>query len=134
MSPLLRLDDGSRDLIAYNDGDFKHWLDRYKYADRHPEHSAEHYRQQAESFIEQLESVLAASPWLGGASAGFVDMAVFPFIRQFAGVDSAWFSQSTYPRVREWLQCWLDSALFNSVMAKYPKQTAPAAVLPLCAE
>jgi len=24
------------DLISNNDGDFKHWLDRYKYADRHP--------------------------------------------------------------------------------------------------
>ncbi|GIR72451.1 MAG: hypothetical protein CM15mP74_37020 [Halieaceae bacterium] len=30
--------------IGECDGDFKHWLDRYKYADRHPEHTAEDYR------------------------------------------------------------------------------------------
>jgi hypothetical protein len=37
------------DWISACDGDFKHWLDRYKYAERYPEHTAEDYRQNAEA-------------------------------------------------------------------------------------
>ena len=36
--------DTESEWIQACDGEFKHWLDRYKYADRHPEHSATVYR------------------------------------------------------------------------------------------
>ena len=38
------------DWVSLCDGDFKHWLDCYKYADRHPEHTAEDHRKNAEAF------------------------------------------------------------------------------------
>ncbi|MDX1320322.1 MAG: glutathione S-transferase N-terminal domain-containing protein, partial [Oceanospirillum sp.] len=45
-------------LLDQNDGDFKHWLDRYKYADRHPEMSQLEYRQKGEEFLQVLEGLL----------------------------------------------------------------------------
>ena len=103
------------------DGDFKHWLDRYKYADRHPEHTAEDCRENAEAFIQKLEDQLSDSDWVGGESANAVDVALFPFIRQFAGVDPCWWQQAPYPHVRQWLENWLSNALFSAIMAKYPR-------------
>ena len=113
-------DDAAERLITENDGPFKEWLDKYKYADRHPEHPAPWYRAQAEPFLARLDQALKHQPWLAGATPGFVDVAVFPFIRQFAGVDRAWFDQSQYLALRAWLQRWLDSELFSGVMAKHP--------------
>ena len=109
------------DWISACDGDFKHWLDRYKYAERYPEHAAEDYRQNAEAFIQKLEDQLSVSDWMGGDAANAVDVALFPFMRQFAGVDPSWWQQAPYPHVRQWLENWLNSALFSAIMAKYPR-------------
>jgi len=107
--------------ISECDSDFKHWLDRYKYAERHPEHTAEDYRQKAETFVHKLEHQLSVSDWLSGTAANAVDVALFPFIRQFAGVDPSWWQQAPYPKVRQWLENWLNSALFSAIMVKYPR-------------
>ena len=109
------------DWISACDGDFKHWLDRYKYAERYPEHAAEDYRQNAEAFIQKLEDQLSVSDWMGGDAANAVDVALFPFIRQFAGVEASWWQKAPYPNVRQWLENWLNSSLFSAIMAKYPR-------------
>ena len=109
------------DWISACDGDFKHWLDRYKYSERYPEHTAEDYRQKAETFVQKLEDWLSVSDWVGGDAANAVDVALFPFIRQFVGVDPSWWQQAPYPKVRLWLENWLNSALFSAIMAKYPR-------------
>ena len=109
------------DWISACDGDFKHWLDRYKYAERYPEYGAEDYRKNAEAFIQRLEDQLSGSEWVGGDVANAIDVALFPFVRQFAGVDPSWWQQAPYPNVRQWLENWLNSALFSAIMAKYPR-------------
>jgi len=109
------------DWISACDGDFKHWLDRYKYAERYPEHTAEDYRQNAEAFIQRLEDQLSSSEWVGGDAANAVDVALFPFIRQFAGVEPSWWQQAPYPKLSQWLENWLTSALFSAIMVKYPR-------------
>ena len=109
------------DWISACDGDFKHWLDRYKYADRHPEHTAEDYRKNAEAFIQKLEDRLSGADWVVGDAASAVDVALFPFVRQFAGVEPSWWQQAPYSHVRQWLENWLNSALFSAIMAKYPR-------------
>ena len=106
-------------LISYNDNEFKYYLDRYKYADRYPEYSAEHYRNQGELFLTKLEALLQKTAFLLGEHFGLADAAIVPFIRQFAAVDSNWFPTAPYPRLQAWLQDFLDSALFNGVMQKY---------------
>ena len=119
--PLGWLEDTALDSGWINecDGDFKHWLDRYKYAERYPESTPEDYRQQAEAFIQKLEHRLSVSDWVGGETANAIDVALFPFIRQFAGVDPLWWQQAPYPNVRQWLENWLNSALFSAIMAKH---------------
>lgn len=106
-------------LLERNDDEFKHWLDRYKYADRYPEHSAEYYRSHAEVFLGSLERRLAYAPWLSGEYGGALDAAIMPFVRQFATVDRQWFEQTPYPALQRWLQRWLRSPLFIGVMDKW---------------
>lgn len=107
-------------LIALNDGDFKKALDRYKYPDRYPEHTQEFYRAQGEHFLQRLEVALGHYDYLLGDKPSIADVAIFPFIRQFAAVDAEWFASSPYPRLRVWLEEWLESALFTEVMQKFP--------------
>ena len=116
------LDEKLLALVARNDGPFKQALDRYKYADRYPEFSQQHYREQGEEFLAELEGLL--SPNLSGADMGFVDYAIVPFVRQFAGVDEDWFASAPYPRVRDWLTRFVNSELFETVMGKYPQWLA----------
>ncbi|MEZ0289283.1 MAG: glutathione S-transferase, partial [Methylophilus sp.] len=107
-------------LIGVNDGEFKKALDRYKYPERYPEQSALFYRQQGEQFLQRLEALLSEHRFLLGDSASIADVAIFPFIRQFAAVDAEWFAQSDYVSLRAWLAGWVESALFDEVMQKFP--------------
>ena len=108
-------------LIDENDGSFKQHLDHYKYADRYPEHPASAYRAGAEGFLRQLEQRLEQRDWLVSEHMGVADVAIFPFVRQFAQVDRPWFDRTPWPRLHAWLDCFLDSALFVEVMKKYPQ-------------
>lgn len=110
-------------LIAENDVAFKRALDRYKYPDRFPQHSPLEYREQGEVFLKQLEERLGAQTFLLDEHLSLADVAIFPFMRQFAAVDSAWFEQSPYPKLRVWLTRLVASDLFTSVMEKYPTWT-----------
>ncbi len=107
-------------LIKTTDSAFKHWLDRYKYAERHPGQTREHYRQQAvDCLIAPLDQALSTDgPWLAGAQPVLADAAIFPFVRQFAAVEPAWWARSPFPATRAWLQSWLGSELFAGVMRK----------------
>jgi len=107
-------------LIQWNDGGFKYYLDRYKYADRYPEHDALFYRQQGEQFLIECESRLAQTRFLCSHTISLADMAIFPFIRQFAHVNLDWFQSSQYTQLNQWLFNHLDSPLFVAVMKKYP--------------
>ncbi|SDK60490.1 Glutathione S-transferase [Methylophilus rhizosphaerae] len=107
-------------LIAINDGDFKKALDRYKYPERYPEQLQVFYRQQGEQFLRILEAALEQQRFLLGDSASVADVAIFPFIRQFAAVDAEWFALSPYPKLRAWLEVWLESPLFGEIMQKFP--------------
>lgn len=108
-------------LIDINDNEFKQHLDHYKYADRFPELPMESYRKQAEEFLKVLEQKLLTHPYLMGQSVSFADIAIFPFIRQFAYVDKTWFDESEYRNLKKWLQSLLDSELFIQVMKKFPQ-------------
>lgn len=106
-------------LIKQNDGPFKHWLDRYKYADRYPEQTEQYYREQGEVILAQLEQLLSQHHFLLSDKLSMVDMAIMPFIRQFAAVNSDWFNDAAYPKLRQWLQQLSESDRFKSVMPKY---------------
>lgn len=107
-------------LLEENDGPFKHWLDRYKYADRHPEHTEAWYRDQALPYLQRLNGMLERNDWLLGAHMKLADVALFPFIRQFAMVDREWFDRAGLDALRRWLDRLLGHELFISVMKKQP--------------
>ena len=107
-------------LIEENDTRFKVLLDRYKYAVRYPEYPMEHYRAQGAVVLQRLECLLEHTPYLTGTTLTLADVALAPFIRQFAHVDRAWFAQAPYPKLQAWLERFLASGLFTAVMAKQP--------------
>jgi glutathione S-transferase len=106
-------------LIAANDGPFKHHLDRYKYPERH-QTAAKQHQEAAKAMLDALEARLHDGTYLCGDAPGITDMALFPFIRQFAEVDRAWFDALRLPRVQSWLAKHLASAEFASVMVRLP--------------
>ena len=114
-------------LIAANDGPFKHALDRYKYPNRFAgEHAGEDqafaqlHRSHAAAWLLSLESLLCRHGWLCGPTARLADMAILPFVRQFAHTDPGWFAAQPWPQLDAWLGRWESSALFHQVMDKYP--------------
>ena len=111
----------AKHLIDENDGAFKEQLDRYKYAERYPEHPAEYYREQGEPFLKQLDDRLSRAAWLLGERISVADIAIFPFVRQFAFVDKPWFDRLPCVYLQKWLDRLLQSDLFASVMQKYPQ-------------
>ena len=104
-------------LLNATDGAFKQALDRYKYAERHPQRPRDAYREDAvQALIEPLEAALATDPFLGGREPCWVDAAVFPFVRQFAAVDTEWWAASPWIATHLWLTEWLASPLFAACM------------------
>jgi len=107
-------------LIEKYDQEFTQYLDQYKYFQRYPEHSQLYYREKAEIFIELLETNLQEHNGIALVSnrVTLVDVAIFPFIRQFAHVDWEWFSNSQYKNLISWLLKFEESELFLAVMNK----------------
>ena len=108
-----------KSLIAQNDNEFKQWLDRYKYADRHPEMTQTEYRQKGEVFLQDLEALLIKNTYLLGNSVTVADIGIMPFVRQFAHVDRDVFYSLPYPKLQLWLQHWLAHPLFIQAMTKF---------------
>ena len=107
--------------VAKNDGPFKKLLDQYKYPDRCPDISLEETLAQAMAlFLAPINEQLKANPNLLGHKLSLADIALFPFIRQFAMVDPDWFDQSDLNFLKQWLNERLESPLFIGVMQKYP--------------
>ena len=110
----------TKKLIDVNDSEFKQYLDKYKYASRFPEMKMEAYRKQGENFINELEGRLNKTKFLIGESVSLADIAIFPFVRQFAYVDIEWFDSTKYTKLQIWLRTFLNSSLFESIMKKHP--------------
>ncbi len=107
-------------LIAANDGPFKHHLDRYKYPNRYENCDAAEYRAAAMEHLRVLEDRLADQPYLSGHKRGLTDLAIIPFVRQFAATDREWFAAQPLPKLQSWLAALLETPLFNRVMDKLP--------------
>ncbi len=106
------------ELIEANDQVFKGHLNRYKYAERYPEQPMEVYRAEGEMFLRRLEELLEGRDYLLTDHPSLADVALLPFVRQFAHVDREWFAQTPYVRLQAWLQRFLESELFTSIMKK----------------
>ena len=110
-------------LVAECDGPFKRALDRYKYPNRYEDEGVVRDNQRALGllFLERLNAQLDGRDHLFGARVSYADIAIFPFIRQFANTDRIWFDALDLPHLQRWLALHLDSALFKQVMPKFPQ-------------
>lgn len=110
----------NRSLLEACDGPFKHHLDRTKYPERFADaQDRDHHRQQAvDVLLGALGQRLAAAPQLGGEIPCAADIGIFPFVRQFAATDPAWWSAQPLPAVQAWLAAWLLHPLFERAMRK----------------
>lgn len=106
-------------LVEECDGEFKQALDRYKYADRHPQ-TPEFYREQGTPFLIKLNDILKSQSHLLDQRCTVADIAVMPFIRQFSHVDSDWFAHCGLSHLHKWLEDLLQSDLFTKIMQKHP--------------
>ena len=112
--------------VEKNDGPFKKLLDQYKYPDRYPDISLEETLSQATtSFLGPINEQLKKSAYLLGSKISLADIAIFPFVRQFAMVDQKWIDQSGLSFLKQWLNEHIESPLFLSVMQKYPTWQDP---------
>ncbi|WP_136660298.1 glutathione S-transferase [Nitratireductor sp. XY-223] len=111
-------------LIEHIDGPFKQSLDRYKYDTRHPDRDRLEERGKAAAELVALEDRLAESGWLFGGRPSLADMAILPFVRQFANTDRAWFDGEDWPTLKAWLEAFEQSDRFQAIMDKYPQWAA----------
>jgi glutathione S-transferase len=111
------LDGDDAALIAANDEPFKQHLDRYKYATRHGSDPLEH-RAAGMAWLGALDARLESSAFLCGERRMLADIAIFPFVRQFAAADQAWFDAQPLPHVQAWLRALIGSELFDRAMVR----------------
>ena len=106
------------ELIKSNDGKFKDSLDGYKYFERYPDKTKVEHRRGCYFFLEILEKRLEITSFLMGDTRTFLDICIFPFIRQFMNVDKIWFDNSKYKNTKKWLGSLIQSDLFEKIMIK----------------
>jgi len=110
--------------IERNDGPFKVLLDQYKYPNRFPELNQDDVLNSAiDLMLDPMDNLLQSKTYLLGNKISWVDVAIFPFIRQFAAVNPQRFEDLPFTSLKKWLNQHLESELFNSIMNKHPAWT-----------
>lgn len=107
-------------LIDTSDGPFKTALDHTKYAVRYPDRDEAEERAKALVFLTELNDRLTQSRFLMGSRRSLADMAILPFVRQFANTDRDWFDAQGLGPLTKWLDDFLASDRFRAIMTKYP--------------
>ena len=107
-------------LIDMCDGPFKAHLDHYKYATRFPGADALEHRAKASEWLIQLDGLLARDGCLMGTQPALADIAIAPFVRQFAMADRDWFDQQPWPHLIQWLDRFLQSRALRDIMRRFP--------------
>lgn len=106
--------------LAALDHEFKAHLDRYKYATRFPDQDGTEHRAKGAEFLMQWNEILHQQSALSGDRLGLLDYATLPFVRQFRIASPSWFDAQDWPALHHWLQAFLASERFVSIMHKYP--------------
>ena len=116
----LKMPDAGHALIDTCDGPFKQALDYTKYAVRFPDRDEAVERAKAMVFLNELNDRLGTTAFLMGPKRTLADVAILPFVRQFANTDRIWFDAQGLGPLTTWLDAFLASDRFRGVMKKYP--------------
>lgn len=120
------------ELVAQCDGEFKFHLDRYKYPSRHAVADALGHRVHGRVFLADLNARLSVHLHLMGELESLADMAIAPFVRQFAHTDPVWFASQQWSALQSWLHKFENSPIYQQVMDKHAPWTPnqPAVLFP----
>ena len=104
---------------------FKERLDRYKYASRYDETKKRgdvdlNMRAEAMDVLTNFSKSLSETPFLRGNTPQLIDIATFPFVRQFAAVERDWWAETAPKGLQTWLSTLLKSQRFKRIMKKHP--------------
>ena len=77
------------------------------------------HREAGAAMLAEFDAKLGSQPSLSGEKNGLLDFATLPFVRQFRIADPVWFDAQPWPYFNRWLQTFLASGQFASVMKKY---------------
>lgn len=108
-------------LVERCEAEFKGHLDRFKYAVRYDDVDPDAERALAATYLRELDGRLGKQAFLFGDRIGFGDIGIAPFVRQFANTDRAWFDGQDWRHLIRWLDDFLTSPRFLSIMTKFPK-------------
>ena len=108
------------EIIKVFDDDFKFHLDRYKYSSRYENVNREKHRNKAQAILAEINTLLIENNWIRGDHPTLPDISILPFVRQYRIADTEWFDKHLkLPRVKIWLDDFLNSTLLSEVMLKY---------------
>ncbi len=116
----LSIPENGHALIAEADGPFKAALDHTKYHTRYPDLDPEESRAKAMNFLAKLDQQIGDKPWLFGDTPSLADMAILPFVRQFAFINKARFDADAGPNLSRCLEGFIASERFAAIMPKLP--------------
>ncbi len=114
----LPINDNTKRLIIESDTDFKHHLDRFKYSTRYENVDPKHHKIEAEKFLSKLNVLLEKHDFLISNEPSLADVAIFPFIRQYANINLESFNTLAYPQLQKWLTYWINHPIFIMIMQK----------------
>ncbi len=105
-------------LIKVNDCVFKKQLDAYKYEPNESILVRDDLFKKGLLFLESLEICLGNHKFLFSNRVSFADIAIFPFIRQFANVDIDRFTNIKLIKTKKWFERMGSDELFLRAMVK----------------
>ena len=120
LTPESDLHERMRRLISRFDSHFKQHLDHYKYPSRFAGADPLVSRAAAGQDLALLEEILTRNAYLAGEHVSLADMAIVPFVRQFARVDLDWFASQPWRALQLWLSTLVESARFQRIMRPVP--------------
>ena len=104
---------------------FKPNLDKTKYATRYPQDDSKVSKNLAIEYLINLDKKIKGE-FLFGEQPKLADIAIFPFIRQFANIDINWFNEFGWEKLQNWLKAFVGSNMFDKSQRKFV-QWRPAA-------
>ena len=109
--------DNAKEIINLNDNDFKLHLDKYKYSNQN-EFNQDKFYKNCLFFINRIENNLCENKFLISNKISIADIAIFPFIRQFANVNLDRFINGEFKKTISWFETMKKQDLFTKAMEK----------------
>ena len=121
----LNMPDEGYGLIDEVEKKFKPYLDQTKYASRFPKIDSEISRRLAVDYLINFDNKIEGQ-FLFGNQPKLADVAIFPFVRQFANIDINWFNKFQWKKLKDWLDFFVGSKMFIKSQKKFDQWTLAA--------